>query len=74
MGSLLFVAMVLAICVAWWMAVYSAPWTLSMILPRGGLVFALGFAIFAFGLANASFDVYGSGAELRQLAAVGVLE
>ncbi len=61
MGSLLFVAMVLAICVAWWMAVYAAPWTLSMILPRGGLVFALGFAIFAFGLANASVDVYGSG-------------
>lgn len=61
MGPLLFVAIVLAICVGWWLTVYAAPHTLSLLLPKGGLVFGFGFAIFAAGLANAALAVYGLG-------------
>jgi hypothetical protein len=58
MGQALFLATVCAICVGWWLTVYAAPWTLSMLMPRGGLVFTIGFAFFAFGIAGAAIAVY----------------
>ncbi len=58
MGQLLFLLTVIAICVAWWMAVNSAPWTLSMLLPRGNMVFAIGFVAFAMGIAACALSVY----------------
>jgi hypothetical protein len=60
MGHVLFVLAVLGICVGWWLAVYAAPWTLSLLIPRGGLIFAVGFGIFAFGLGSAALAVYGA--------------
>jgi hypothetical protein len=59
MGEILFVAVVLVICVGWWMAVYLAPWTLSLLLPKSSLIFIIGFAIFAVGLGGAALAVYG---------------
>jgi hypothetical protein len=41
------------------MAVYLAPWTLSLLVPKGGLIFTIGFAIFAVGLGGAALAVYG---------------
>ena len=58
MGYILFIAVVLAICVGWWLTVYAAPWTLSLLLPRGSLIFTIGFGIFAVGLAGAAMSVY----------------
>lgn len=65
MGHLLFIAIVLVICVAWWMAVYLAPWTLSLLLPRGSLIFLIGFGIFALGLGGAALAVYGLGSPVE---------
>lgn len=61
MGQLMFAFVVLAIGVGWWFTVYSAPWTLSILLGRSGLIFSIGFAIFAFGLGGAALAVYGLG-------------
>ncbi|HXH23170.1 MAG TPA: hypothetical protein VNN10_14185 [Dehalococcoidia bacterium] len=58
MGHVLFITVVLVICVAWWAAVYAAPWTLSLLLPAGKLIFMIGFAVFAFGLGSAALTAY----------------
>jgi hypothetical protein len=58
LGTVVFPAMVIALAVAWWYMIYSAPWTLSLLLPRRGLFFAVGFAVFAAGIAGAAIVAY----------------
>jgi hypothetical protein len=58
MGQALFVLTVLGIGVGWWICVHWAPWTISMLLPRTSLVFTIGFALFALGLASCALAVY----------------